>query len=165
MSAHELEAAAHGLTVEASLTPVTITGDERLIERLVSNLVENAIRHNVPSGQVEVRVQARGPDPALAITNTGPQVPAQDVARLLQPFQRRTQDRVGHREGLGLGLSIVAAIANAHGAALDIKPGDHGGLSIEVRFTALRDGLGTAPRGEHRAPPPPRSTSHSPART
>ena len=85
-----------------------------------------------------VRALAGGVE--IAVANTGPFVPAQEVGRLLQPFQRVAGDRVGHGEGLGLGLSIVAAIARAHQAALDVKPGAEGGLEISVRFARLRDG-------------------------
>src|SRR5581483_11820783 len=128
---------------------------------LISNLVENAIWHNVPGGHLEIRVD-RG---ALAISNTGPRVRDEEIDRLLQPFQRLAPDRVGHRDGVGLGLSIVAAIANAHDAALDIRPGDDGGLRVEVRFTAHPGGSGSELRS---APPtqlPDRSASRSPART
>jgi signal transduction histidine kinase len=165
LGVHELEVAAHGLTVDASLTPVTIAGDRLLIERLVANLVENAIRHNVPSGQIQVRVKVQDDQPALEITNSGPAVPAEDVERLLQPFQRLTRDRVGHREGVGLGLSIVAAIANAHDAALDVRPGEQGGLCVGVRFRALPSELGTTPHSELPAQPPARPAPRSPART
>jgi signal transduction histidine kinase len=61
-------------------------------------------------------------------------VPAEEVDRLLQPFQRLAGDRLGPGDGLGLGLSIVAAIANAHDAPLDIRPGADGGLEIRARF-------------------------------
>ena len=165
LTGHELEAATHGLTVEASLSPATIAGDKRLIARLVSNLVENAIRHNVSGGQVQVGVRSRGDQPVLTITNTGPPVPPEDVDRLLQPFQRLSPDRVGHRDGLGLGLSIVAAIANAHGATLDIQPREHGGLCAEVRFTAHPSESGTAPRNELPAQPPARPGPRLPTRT
>jgi signal transduction histidine kinase len=165
LNAHELEAAAQGLIVEAALTPAMIAGDGRLIKRLVSNLVDNAIRYNVPGGEIQVRVQARGSQPVLGIANTGPRVPEEDIERLLAPFQRLAQDRVGHRDGLGLGLSIVVAIADAHGAALEIGPGEHGGLSVEVRFTALPPESGTAPRGEPPAQRPARPDRHLPART
>jgi len=132
LRAHGLDAAAEGIRIDCSLETVVIFGDGRLIERLVSNLVENAIRHNVPGGQLEVRVG----NGMLAISNTGAPVPEAEIGRLLQPFQRLAQDRVGHREGIGLGLSIVAAIADAHDAALNIRPGESGGLRVEVRFTA-----------------------------
>ena len=52
------------------------------------------------------------------MTNTGPAVPATAIDPLLQPFQRLGADRTGHGDGLGLGLSIVQAIAQAHHAAL-----------------------------------------------
>jgi signal transduction histidine kinase len=139
LQTHELEAAAQGLQVDVSLNPGPISGDQRLIERLVSNLLENALRHNLPDGRIWVRVETLGGRPTLAIANTGPIVPAHEVQRLLQPFQRLTPDRVGHREGLGLGLSIVAAIAGAHEATLDVQAGRHGGLEIEVPFPHAPD--------------------------
>jgi signal transduction histidine kinase len=158
---HELEAAAQGLRVDASLEPVVIEGDPRLIERLVSNLIENAIRHNVQGGRLEARVGSG----MLSISNTGPRIPDGEIERLLQPFQRLAQDRTGHRDGIGLGLSIVAAIASTHDAALDIRSGDHGGLCVNVRFTAPQPGLSSELRSVPQAQLPPRSTSRSPTRT
>jgi signal transduction histidine kinase len=130
----EPDAVADGLELDVSLTPAVISGDRRLIERLVSNLAENAIRHNAPGGCVRIRVEQRAGGAVFAIANTGPLVPAEAVERLLLPFQRLTADRVGHRDGLGLGLSIVAAIATAHDATLDLRPGEGGGLRVEVSF-------------------------------
>jgi signal transduction histidine kinase len=161
LRAHELEAAAQGLRVDSSLEPVVIDGDRRLITRLVSNLIENAIRHNVQGGRLEARV-GRG---TLAISNTGPPVPYAEIERLLQPFQRLAEDRVGYRDGIGLGLSIVAAVANAHGAELEIRPGDDGGLRVEVRFTAPRGEPGNELRSAPQAQLPDRSASRWPART
>jgi signal transduction histidine kinase len=65
-------------------------------------------------------------------------VAAQDIERLVQPFQRLTPDRNSLPEGLGLGLSIVAAIAAAHHAVLDVQTRERGGLRIEVRFPPNR---------------------------
>jgi signal transduction histidine kinase len=130
----ELEAAAHGLEIATSLGAAPISGDRRLVERLVSNLLDNAIRHNAPDGRVEVEVKADGAKGTLRVANDGPTVPAGEVERLLQPFQRMAPARVGHSEGLGLGLSIVAAIAGAHGAELEIEPRQSGGLEVRVRF-------------------------------
>ena len=134
IGAHEGEAAARGVHIDVSLETAPVTGDRRLIERLVSNLVDNALRYNRPGGSARVAVRAGAGEAELAVTNTGPVVPAEEVDRLLQPFQRLAGDRVGHRTGLGLGLSIVAAIANAHAAPLDVRPGAEGGLDISVRF-------------------------------
>ncbi len=134
VAAHEELAGALGVNVELSVEAALISGDTRLIERLVSNLVDNAIRHNTPGGNARIEVRSGGGDVEVTAINTGPVVPAAQIGRLLQPFQRLAGDRVGHGEGLGLGLSIVAAIATAHGAALDVRPGADGGLEISVRF-------------------------------
>ena len=134
LRAHEAEAAARGIRVDVSLEPAPILGDRRLIGRLVSNLVDNALRHNVPGGSARIVVRARASDVELSVVNTGPVVPTAEVDRLLRPFQRLAGDRVGHGEGLGLGLSIVAAIANGHDATLEVKPGAEGGLDVRVGF-------------------------------
>ncbi len=139
VSAHEPSARSRELRVESSIAPATLSGDQRLIERLASNLVENAILHNLPGGSVNVGVASVDGAAELRISNTGAQVPPDQVQRLLQPFQRLAPDRVGPRAGLGLGLSIVAAIAEAHAATLDIRPAPGGGLSVAVRFPVAAD--------------------------
>jgi signal transduction histidine kinase len=134
---NQAEADRRRLHLDVELEAATISGDRRLIARLVSNLVQNAIRHNIPHGDVHIRVGARAGKAYLAVANTGPVVPAGEVERLLQPFQRLAPDRLGRREGFGLGLSIVAAIASAHDAALEVRPGEHGGLDVQVRFPLI----------------------------
>ena len=148
MDSREGAATASGLTVSHSLEPATISGDARLVARLASNLVDNAIGHNVPDGRLSVRVRATD-TATLTVTNTGPAVPPEAVERILQPFQRVAGDRTGHRDGLGLGLSIVAAIASAHDAALAVRARPEGGLDVEVRFP-----LRAAPSRQPRSPTP-----------
>jgi signal transduction histidine kinase len=78
------------------------------------------------------------------VANTGPKVPADEVGRLLLPFQRLDAQRAAGGDGLGLGLSIVAAVAKAHGAALEIHPGEDGGLVVNITFPAqAHAGAGT----------------------
>ena len=59
-------------------------------------------------------------------------VPPDEVASLVEPFRRAAPDRSSHDGGLGLGLSIAAAIATAHDAALDVRARPEGGLDVEV---------------------------------
>ncbi len=141
---YELEAMARSVKVEAELSPARLSGDRRLIERLVSNLLQNALRHNDAGGAVRVSVREQARTSALTISNTGPVIPADKIATLTQPFQRLAPDRTGYRDGLGLGLSIVEAIANAHDAALEVKPREGGGLKVTVRFP--RPPSATVPR-------------------
>lgn len=134
LKAHQPEARARGLELEVTLKAAPVSGDRRLLGRLVSNLVQNAIRHNHPAGRVRVWVENHAGDATLAVANTGPPIRPDEIDRLLQPFQRLTPDRTGQGDGFGLGLSIVSAIARAHDASLDVRPGRSGGLRIEVRF-------------------------------
>jgi signal transduction histidine kinase len=75
----------------------------------------------------------------LTVTNSGPVVPGDQLQRLFQPFQRLAPDRNGRREGYGLGLAIVSAVAQAHHATLSTSSRPEGGLSITARFARAPD--------------------------
>jgi signal transduction histidine kinase len=136
LQTREPDAAARGLAISASITTAPVLGDARLLERLAANLIDNALRYNIPHGRLDIQVTAGEGNPRLTITNTGPVIQAGQAARLLQPFQRLSASRTADDEGIGLGLSIVAAIAKAHHATLTITPVRHGGLGIEISFPA-----------------------------
>ena len=138
--ASKSEAAARDLRLDVSVRPTPLMGDPQLIERLASNLVQNALHYNVPGGSVQVRVDTGAESAYLQVTNTGPFVAVDQISRLLQPFQRVAGDRMADKpERLGLGLSIVQAIAIAHEADLTVHPGDAGGLNVEVQFHSSAD--------------------------
>ena len=134
LNAHEPSATARGLQVDVALDDAKVSGDGRLIYRLVSNLVDNAIRYNITGGRLEVNLAASATAATLTVTNTGPSVPPDQVGRLLEPFQRAAPDRTASPYGLGLGLSIVADVAEAHGASLAVRPRSEGGLTVSVSF-------------------------------
>jgi signal transduction histidine kinase len=128
------EAADRGLRLELAVEPALVHGDPHLLERLVANLVDNAVRHNTEAGWIRVRARQVGVAAALSVSNTGPVVADDDVARLLRPFQRLTRQRTDGSGGFGLGLSIVEAIAAAHDADLTVTPRPAGGLVVAVGF-------------------------------
>jgi signal transduction histidine kinase len=123
-----------GVRIDSALEPARASGDPRLGERLVANLVDNAARHNRDGGRVAVATGTRGGRSFLTIANTGPVISGGDLERLYQPFHRCNGVRNGDDGGLGLGLSIVQAIATAHGATLETRAQPSGGLDIEVTF-------------------------------
>jgi signal transduction histidine kinase len=136
LHARRARAQALALDVAAELRSAPAAGDPVLAERLIANLTDNALSYNVPGGQVEVTTGTRDGHAFLLVANTGPPVPAGQIQRLLQPFQRLSPDRADEPGGSGLGLSIAVAIAIAHDAALSARPGKHGGLRIDVTFAA-----------------------------
>ncbi len=127
-------AARRGLRVEAGLAAAPASGDPSLAESLVANLVDNALRHNLAGGRVEVATKVSDGRAVVSVRNTGPVVAPDQVDRLFQPFQRLGGERTGHDGGHGLGLAIVRAIADAHGATLAAAARPEGGLDIEVSF-------------------------------
>ncbi len=100
-----------GIHVANDATPASLEGDPLLIERLVANLLNNAVRHNVLDGRIRVATRMVEGHAVLSVTNTGPVIPLTEIDRLFQPFQRLDPRRGHHRDGHGLGLSIVRAIA------------------------------------------------------
>jgi signal transduction histidine kinase len=140
-------ASAKAITVASTLDPGQVLGDPRLTRTLIVNLIDNAIRYNHRGGSVEVVTATRAGHPLLRVTNTGPPVSPDEIDRLLQPFQRLEGQRGNHRDGLGLGLSIVSAIAAAHDAPLSVRARPCGGLAIELTFPCAREGhTGSAAR-------------------
>ncbi|MFC7532642.1 sensor histidine kinase [Actinoplanes sp. GCM10030250] len=110
-----------------------VLGDPVLLERLVQNLVENGVRHNVAAnGWVSVATRTR-PDGwvELQVANSGPVVPRYEVPGLFEPFHRYGTERL-HSPGAGLGLSIVRAVARAHGGEVRAHARDEGGLIVTV---------------------------------
>ncbi len=150
LDARRDEARDRGVTVTADLGPAPALGDPRLAERLAANLADNAIRYNGPGGHVEITTGRREDQAFLAVTNTGPVIPPDQLGRLFQPFQRLAEDRRAERGGLGLGLAIVSAIAAAHGAALHAATRAAGGLAIEVTFPPHPAGQAATGRTEGR---------------
>lgn len=138
LHASQHDTTARKLRVDAALDPAPTAGDPALAEILVVNLLNNAIRHNVTGGHLQVITRIRADRATLTVTNTGPHVPADQTRRLLEPFQRLDGKRGHDHNGLGLGLSIVAAIADAHDATLSIRPHPAGGLAVETAFPPCR---------------------------
>jgi len=153
LRARRPEVELRGLEVHEALSAAPAAGDPRLAERLAANLVDNALNYNLSHGHVDVTTGTRNGQATLTVVNSGPAVPAAEVDRLLQPFQRHGAERTGHRKGLGLGLSIVQAIATAHGATLAIHPGPGGGLRVEVTFPPVGTGSTTGTRTPQRRLP------------
>jgi signal transduction histidine kinase len=123
-----------GIHIDEVTTPAPLEGDPLLVQRLVANLLTNAVRHNVVDGRIEIMTGVEEGKAVLSVTNTGPLIPPAEVDRLFQPFQRLDPRRAHYKDGHGLGLSIVRAIATAHQAGISAHSMPDGGLSVRVIF-------------------------------
>ena len=125
---HGPQAMAKDIALELDALPTPLAGNADMLRILLRNLLDNAIRYTPPAGKVQVAV-APG---ILTVTDTGPGIPAPERQRVFDRFHRLAGQET---EGSGLGLSIVARIAERHGATVELGAGEAGqGLRVTVRF-------------------------------
>jgi signal transduction histidine kinase len=127
----DAEAAGHQLT--ATISPgITVSGDRELLTQALANLVENALRHTPSGTRISVRLIGDcGMRVRLSIEDDGPGVAAVDLPRLTDRFYRGERSRT--TPGNGLGLSLVSAVAELHGAELGLSAMEPG-LRVILAF-------------------------------
>jgi signal transduction histidine kinase len=126
-----------GLDVEDATFPSHVIGNETLLSRMVANVVTNAVRHNVPGGTVHISNDVVGPMERLVVESSGVFLDEATVRKLAEPFNRPGAERISNGNGAGLGLSIVSAIATAHGGSLQLRGRPAGGLRVEIELPAV----------------------------
>lgn len=134
------DAADAAVSVEVAAGEAPTSGDPVLLEQLVRNLVENALAHNLASGgwvRVATRSDASG-EAVLEVSNSGPMIAPYELGALFEPFRRLDGERTGQGRGVGLGLSIVRAIVDAHGGSVALAARAEGGLDVTVRLPGER---------------------------
>jgi len=110
---------------------IRILGDRDLLTQMLVNLVENALRHSQTGARIELRLE-RGPDGVVGtVADNGPGVPESEHAKVFQRFYRLDTSR--STPGSGLGLSLVAAVADLHGVAVELRD-NHPGLLVRLKF-------------------------------
>jgi signal transduction histidine kinase len=130
--------AAMNLTVrdDSGLSGVWVSGSQALLSRMLENVIGNAVCHNVEGGWLAITTRGCDGRAQLIVENGGEILDQQQVSELSQPFRRLGADRTGSDKGSGLGLSIVAAIAEAHGGTLDLRARPGGGLRVSIDLPA-----------------------------
>jgi signal transduction histidine kinase len=118
------------LQVEASEAP--INGDPIRLRQAIANLIDNAIKYTPDGGRVEVKSVQRDGSAVLTVRDTGPGVPAAEQPRIWERLYRGDQSR--SQSGLGLGLSLVRAIVEAHGGSTTVQNSAEGGAVFEMRL-------------------------------
>ena len=121
-----------GKTIHADIDPdVTLTGDKELLTQLAFNLLDNAILHTPINTQIAVSLSSTGIQTELTVADNGPGIAEAYRQKVFQRFYRLEQSRT--TPGNGLGLSIVAAIADLHGGTLVLSD-NNPGLKVVLTF-------------------------------
>jgi len=128
------------LVADLPTTPVVVWGDAVRLGQACDNLVANAVKFTKPGGTVSISVNDNPSNPALPIridvSDTGIGIPESEIAKLSAPFFRATTATRNAVPGVGLGLTITKAIANAHGGALEVTSVEGSGTTFSLLLPA-----------------------------
>ena len=111
-----------------------MTGSDGLLYRLLFNLTENAIKYNHPGGTVRLTVQKEAARLVIRVADTGCGIPESYRESIFQPFFRVDKSRSREYGGVGLGLSLVWAIAELHGGSVCVEDSSEAGTTIAVQL-------------------------------
>ena len=118
-----------GVKVVLDPLPAPVTGDPLRLRQLVTILVDNAVRHSLPGSTVEVQVRSAAGAAVLQVSDHGPGIKPEDLARIFERFWRADNAPAG---GTGLGLAIAKWIVEQHGGQIAAANSPEGGASFSV---------------------------------
>jgi len=113
-----------GLKLSAEVNAdITVQCDRARLRQALANLLDNAVKYSPSGTGIMVSLAAEGKDAVISVADRGPGIPEKDLPRIWDRLYRGDSSR--HEKGLGLGLSVVRAVAMAHGgsATVSTKPG------------------------------------------
>jgi PAS domain S-box-containing protein len=108
------------LTISADSLP-DCAGDAQRLAQVLDNLISNAVKFTLPDGNIDVRVRRSGDRAVIEVEDTGPGIPATELEHLFDRFFRAAGARENEIQGVGVGLAIAQAIAEAHGGQIEAE--------------------------------------------
>lgn len=123
------------LTVE--VVPAWVHADHALLQRVVENLLVNAARHTLPDSAVRVGVRVEEGSAVVSVSDTGPGIAKDDLARIGTPFYRAGRMNTHESRGLGLGLALSREILQGHNAKLEIESECGKGTTFRFRLPSV----------------------------
>jgi signal transduction histidine kinase len=135
---YELVAEERGVRVVSHVEPAQVTGDATRLRQLVANLVDNALKYTPAGGLVEVDVRPVGGSVEILVRDTGMGIADEDKPRIFERLYRG--DRSRSEPGLGLGLSFVRAICDAHHGSVRVESRIGTGTEMTVSLPVASDG-------------------------
>jgi two-component system heavy metal sensor histidine kinase CusS len=109
---------------------LAVRGDRAWLQQAFSNLLDNAIKYGRSGDAIRIDAERRGAKALVAVSDTGPGIPAAELETIFDRFQRADRDR--SRPGFGLGLALVREIALAHGGRVEVASEEGKGSTFSV---------------------------------
>jgi signal transduction histidine kinase len=125
------------LRVRRSSNLPEVVADSRRLGQVMINLILNASKFGGADTPIDVTLSSRGGCVYVAVADRGPGISVEQAHRLFEPYYRGTATS-GVKEGVGLGLSIVKSIVEAHGGRVGVKPRRGGGARFWFSIPSVR---------------------------
>jgi two-component system, OmpR family, sensor kinase len=137
--------------VEADIDEAVVLGDRDRLRQVVDNLLANVRAHTPAGAPVRVTLRRAGTNAELEIADSGPGMDAEETAHAFERFYRADPSRSRASGGAGLGLSIVAAVTEAHGgrATVSSVPGSGSTFLVELPLATTEETPSPVPEGSH----------------
>ena len=121
------------IMVTANIPPgLQVIADRNRLRQVLVNLLDNAIKYTPGGGHVEISAQTHGNEVVVTVKDTGAGIPAEEIPRIWERLYRGDKSR--SQRGLGLGLSLVRAIVNAHGGRIELQSDVGKGSSFTIHL-------------------------------
>jgi CheY-like chemotaxis protein len=152
-----IEERQHVVSLVLPATPMYVRGDPGRLRQVVSNLVENAAKYTEPGGRITVTLEPRGDEAALAVSDNGIGIAAENLERIFEPFTQSHQPLINPSSGLGIGLSVVRRIVELHGGHVKVTSagssvGSEFVVSLPLAAADTQHDLGSTKAGKTSAP-------------
>ncbi|HEY3211434.1 MAG TPA: HAMP domain-containing sensor histidine kinase [Actinomycetota bacterium] len=112
----------------------TVDADPDRLQLALDALIENAVKHTTPDDSIEISLRRRGQAAAVRVADTGTGIPPEALERIFDRFARADPARSRDGGGVGLGLSVVKAVAEAHGGSVDVRSSLGKGSTFSLRL-------------------------------
>jgi signal transduction histidine kinase len=130
---YQYVASERGITLESEVPPeLEVDADLNRLRQVIANLLDNAVKYTPAGGRVRIEASRREDRVRITVQDTGPGIPDEELPHIWERLYRG--DRSRSTPGLGLGLSLVQAIVQAHGGAVAARNLPEGGAEFTVRL-------------------------------
>jgi two-component system OmpR family sensor kinase len=126
--------------IELDTDPAVVIGDRDRLRQIVDNLLSNVRAHTPPGTPVSVSVRRQNGSAEIAVTDSGPGLDEEHLAHVFERFYRADSSRARASGGVGLGLAIVAAVAEAHGGSVSARSTPGEGATFEIALPLAGQG-------------------------
>jgi len=130
------QAAEKSITIhnDQAMPGLMVDADESALGTIINNLVENAVSFTQNGGEVHLKAEASSATVRITVTDNGPGVAAEDLPRILEPFEQGSHSPLNHASGAGLGLTLVKAFCELMGGSLKLSSTPGQGFTAEVEL-------------------------------